>query len=359
MSQKNNPSLTYPWEDFLPEFGTLKEVGPGVFWVRLPLPFALDHINVWLLRDEIDGQAGWTVIDTGVAREEQKALWERIFAEQLEGLPIVRVLVTHMHPDHVGLAGWHCERWQAPLWMSMTDYMVACMWLQPASASNPLLSQVGQATAAHFQRNGLADAALLQEIRARDSYYPSLVSSLPSRFHRILHGDKIRIGAHEWEAIVGYGHAPEHVSLWCPELNICISGDMLLPRISTNVSVQAYEPDANPLTLYLRSLERYAPIDADALVLPSHGRPFIGIHERIRQQHEHHAARLQETLEACAQEDGLSAAELVPIMFRRPLDAHQMNFAMGEAIAHLHALYYEGTLQRRLVDGVYRFYTVS
>lgn len=355
MSRKSNPSLTYPWEDFLPEFGTLKEVGPDVFWVRLPLPFALDHINVWLLRDEIDGQQGWTLIDTGVALDEQKAIWERIFAEHLEGLPILRVLVTHMHPDHVGLAGWHCQRWNAPLWMSMTDYMVACMWLQPASDINPLLSQVGQATATHFQSHGLSDPQLLEQIRARDGYYPSLVSNLPPRFHRILHGDTIRIGQHDWEVIIGYGHAPEHISLWCPEINVFISGDMLLPRISTNVSVQAYEPGANPLTLYLRSLDRYAHIHKDAVVLPSHGRPFRGVHERIRQQHEHHDERLKETYDACAN-GGLTAAELVPIMFRRTLDAHQMNFAMGEAIAHLHALYYEDKLQRRLEDGVYRFY---
>src|SRR5690625_984176 len=357
-SQETESPLTYPWKDFLPEFGQLKEVHPGVFWLRLPLPFALDHINVWLLRDEFNGQPGWTLIETDVALDEKEVFWQHLFRHGLEGLPIVRVLVTHMHPDHVGLAGWLCAHWQAPLWMSMTDYTVASLWVQPPSETNSLAS-LGQATAAHYARNGLTDADLLEQIRARDSYYSNLVGPLPTQFHRLLHGDNVTIDGAQWQAIVGYGHAPEHLSFWCAEKNLLISGDMVLPRISTNVSVHAYEPDSDPLTLYLNSLDNYAHVDGQALVLPSHGRPFYGLHERIKQQHEHHAERLQETYEACAQRP-ISAADLVPIMFKRPLDAHQMTFAMGEALAHLHALYYAGKLQRQLDDdGIYRFTSIA
>lgn len=346
--------LSYPFGEELPDFGQLKQVHPDLYWMRLPLPFALDHINVWLLRDEFAGQDGWTLIDTGVARPEQKAIWQSVFQQGLQGLPIVRVLVTHMHPDHVGLAGWLCRHWQAPLWMSMTDYMVASLWAEPATASAH--HRLGQLSAAYYQRHGLSDAQRLAEIGQRDSYYADLVTPLPASFNRLMHGDRIQIGACQWQAIAGYGHAPEHISLWCPQANVLISGDMVLPRISTNVSVHAYEPEANPLALYLRSLNEFAAVDEQALVLPSHGRPFHGVHVRIREQQAHHQARLQETLQACQSKEGLSAAELVPLMFKRKLDTHQLTFAMGEAIAHLHFLYHEGRIERRLVDGVYRFY---
>lgn len=355
-AQTSIQELSYPFGEHLPEIGQLKEVSPGVFWMRLPLPFALDHINVWLLKDEFDGQLGWTLIDTGVARPEQKGIWQSVFEQGLEGLPIVRVLVTHMHPDHVGLAGWLCAHWQAPLWMSMTDYMVASLWAQPPTQTGSPHHLMGHSSAEHYQRHGLDAPELLAQIRQRDSYYSDLVSPLPARFRRLMHGDTFTIGAHQWQAIAGYGHAPEHLSLWCPAANILISGDMLLPRISTNVSVHAYEPEADPLSLYLRSLDEFADVDEQALVLPSHGRPFHGVHVRIQQQREHHQERLQETLEACQTEVGLSAAELVPIMFKRTLDTHQLTFAMGEAIAHLHLLYHDGRIKRRIVDGVYRFY---
>lgn len=344
--------LSYPFGDHLPQFGQPKEVYPGVYWLRLPLPFALDHINLWLLKDEFEGQPGWTLVDTGVAQDEQKAIWRSLFEQGLQGLPIRRVLVTHMHPDHVGLAGWLCAHWQAPLWMSMTDYMVASLWAQPGGSPQ----QLGQRSAEHFERHGLHDPALLAQIRQRDSHYADLVTPLPESFRRLMDGDRIQTGDLQWQAIAGYGHAPEHIALWSPDANVLISGDMLLPRISTNVSVPAYEPEGNPLAWYLDSLDGFATVSDEALVLPSHGRPFHGAQLRIKQQREHHQARLEETLAACGNAAGLSAAELVPLMFRRSLDAHQLTFAMGEAIAHLHLLYFEGRLQRRRVDGVYRFF---
>jgi glyoxylase-like metal-dependent hydrolase (beta-lactamase superfamily II) len=320
----------------------------------MPLPFALDHINLWLLRDEMDGREGWTIIDCGVARNEVKALWEQVFANVLEGLPVLRVIATHMHPDHVGLANWLCETWQAPLWMSMTDYAVARLWsLRTPDGLSPG-GPTGASAVAHFARHGLTDPQSQDHLRARENYYPTLVPAVPRAFTRLMNGQNVLIGGREWRIIVGYGHAPEHVSLYCHALQVLVSGDMLLPRISTNISVFDFEPMGNPLPLYLNSLRAYDDLSQDTLVLPSHGKPFRGMHERIRQQHEHHALRLDEVLAACA--EPRSAHDILPVLFRRQLDMHQMTFAMGEAIAHLHALYFDGKLRRMAGDdGVLRF----
>lgn len=345
--------LTYPWGETLPEPGQALSMADGVRWIKMPLPFALDHINLWLLRDEIDGRQGWTIVDCGVARDEVKELWEQVFSNALEGLPVLRVIVTHMHPDHVGLAHWLCERWNAPLWMTMTDYMTACLWSQPAGAWGGAGAN-GEAAANHFGRHGLRDPESQEKIRQRAGYYPDLVPGMPRQFVRIMNGDHITIGGREWRVIVGYGHAPEHASLYCDTLKVLISGDMLLPRISTNVSVFSHEPEGNPLPLYLNSLRAYDELPEDTLVLPSHGRPFRGIHERISQQHSHHAQRLQEVLDACSAPT--STFDIIPVLFKRELDLHQMTFAMGEALAHLHALYYEGKLEQSVdKEGIVRF----
>ncbi|MDN5842019.1 MAG: MBL fold metallo-hydrolase [Alcaligenaceae bacterium] len=353
----NESRLVYPWDDALPEPGRAVGVADGVYWIRMPLPFALDHINLWLLRDEIDGRTGWTVVDTGVARDEVRALWEQVFEHVLDGLPVLRVVVTHMHPDHVGLAHWLCERWQAPLWMTMTDYAVARMWARPPDKGAGAGGPTGNAAVQHFAQHGLTDPEAQEQIRSREGYYSSLVPDMPRSFHRLLHGHELQIGGRGWRVITGYGHAPEHASLHCEPLGVLIAGDMVLPRISTNISVFDIEPEGNPLPLYLDSLREYDTLSEDTLVLPSHGKPFRGLHERIAQQHAHHAERLAELLAACSEPS--SAMDVVPVLFRRKLDMHQLSFAMGEAIAHLHALYFEGKLRRSVdAQGIYRFQRV-
>lgn len=342
--------LHYPHGDTLPEPGSTIELAPGVRWIRMPLPFALDHINLWLLRDKVDGVDGWTIIDCGISRDELKVLWDKIFETQLEGLPVLRVIVTHMHPDHVGLAYWLCDRWKVPVEMSMTDFMVAKHW----ASRNDGGGSGGEGTGRHLARHGLIDPESQEKVRQRASYYSAMVPAVPEVFIRILDGSELKINGHVWRAIAGYGHAPEHMALYCADLNILISGDMLLPRISTNISVFDHEPLGNPLPLYLNSLKSFEPLPADTLVLPSHGKPFTGMHERIRQQNEHHAERLHEVLEACATPK--SATDILPIMFKRKLDLHQTTFAMGEVIAHLHALWYDGKLSRAIGnDGIIRF----
>lgn len=350
----NEAKLIYPLGNTQPEPGFAIEVAPGVKWIRMPLPFALDHINLWLLADEVNGQKGWTIVDCGIAKDPVKDLWEEVFRNELDGLPVLRVVVTHMHPDHVGLAGWLCEKFDVPLYMSMTDYYVSRMWSsQPVGGAGT----GGDVAVRHFSRHGLTDPDSQEKIRARATYYPGLVCTPPNRFCRLMDGDTLRIGNNDWQLISGYGHAPEHMALYSPVLKVLISGDMVLPRISTNVSVFDHEPDGNPLPLYLKSLDKYLALDEDTLVLPSHGRPFKGLHERIRQQHEHHAERLAEVLELCQQP--MSTKDVVPHMFRRELDLHQLTFAMGEALAHLHALYFDGKLKREIgSDGVVRFVVI-
>ncbi len=346
--------LHYPLADALPAPGETIEVAPGVRWLRMALPFALDHINLWLLRDSIDGVEGWTVVDCCIAHDDSRAQWEQIFATRLEGLPILRVIVTHMHPDHIGLADWLCKRWNAPLWISSTDYHVARVL---TSAGDTLAG--GDAAADFFASHGLVDPESVAKIRARTNYYANMVPSVPASFVRLLDGAKVSIGGHEWRCISGYGHAPEHIALYCESLNLLLGGDMMLPRISTNVSVHAGEPDANALRLFLDSIERFKALPADTLGLPSHGKPFTGIHRRVEQLQEHHRDRLAELLQACTLKPH-SAADALPILFKRTLDLHQMTFAMGESIAHLHLLRFDGLLQRRKgEDGIYRFGAVA
>jgi len=359
----NEHKLTYPFADALPPPGQALAVADGLRWIRMPLPFALDHINLWLLRDEIDGRAGWTVVDCGVARAEVKALWEQVFEQALDGLPVLCVLATHMHPDHLGLAHWLCGRWQAPLLASMTEYMTGRAWSRLAVLGEEHIVAAGETAVRHFLAHGLDNAEAQAKIRQRGRYYPGLVPDVPASFQRLMHGDVLRIGSHDWRVIVGYGHSPEHVSLVCEDYDgagpVLISGDMVLPRISTNVSVFEFEPQANPLSLYLQSLDAYDDLPPDTLVLPSHGRPFRGLHERLNQQRVHHRERLQEVRDACTRQP-CSAADIVPIMFRRELDAHQLTFAMGEALAHLHALHADGALRREVgEDQVIRFFCVN
>jgi glyoxylase-like metal-dependent hydrolase (beta-lactamase superfamily II) len=351
--------LDYPLGDTLPALGTTLEVAPGVRWLRMPLPFALDHINLWMLRDEIDGRPGWTLVDCGIANDSTRAAWEQVFENELGGLPVLRVIVTHMHPDHVGLAHWLTERWSTPphecrLWMSATDYNASRL------ASSSTTGVGGDSAAAFMASHGLADAESLAKIRARSNYYASMVPRLPARFRRLMAGGTVIAGGREWTCHAGYGHAPEHISLHAPSLHhaaagVLISGDMVLPRISTNVSVVDLEPEANPLQLYLDSIERLRALPAETLVLPSHGRPFKGLHKRIDQLKSHHDDRFADVLAACVRAPQTAAA-LLPVLFKRPLDLHQTTFAMGEAIAHLNALWFAGRL-RREVDamGVHRF----
>jgi glyoxylase-like metal-dependent hydrolase (beta-lactamase superfamily II) len=341
--------LDYPHGEALPALGSTIEVAPGVRWLRMVLPFQLDHINLWLLRDVQDGAPGWTIVDCGINNDATRDAWERIFANELGGLPVLRVIVTHMHPDHMGLAHWLTERWGVRMWVSATDYNTARL------ASSSTTSFGGEGTARFMASHGLTDPESQARIKARTNYYASMVPQVPASYRRLMDGDTLNIGGRSWVCHVGYGHAPEHMSLHCPDLGTLISGDMVLPRISTNVSVHEIEPESNPLVLYLDSIRRMKALPADTLVLPSHGRPFTGLHTRVDQLVAHHDERFAEVLAAC-DEAPQHAADLLMVLFKRKLDLHQTTFAMGESVAHLHALWLAGKLARMLGDdGVYRF----
>ncbi len=333
-------SLDYPYPE-VPAPGTTLEVAPGVRWLSMPLPFQLDHINLWLLDDE----PGTTLVDTGIADQRTRELWEQIFATVRT---VKRLILTHYHPDHAGNAAWICKRFGVEMWTTQGEYLTA--HAVRASAAG----YTGEAVLDVFRRNGL-DQAHYQAMSGRNNRYAELVPDFPHSYRRIIEGDLVTIGDNPWRAIIGHGHAPEHLSLFCERLNTVIAGDMLLSTISTNVSVWSIDPEGDPLRLFLDSLARYRELPPDVLVLPSHGKPFRGAHERVAQLENHHRERLSALKEVLAKGEK-SAGDLLPVLFRRKLDAHQTFFAMGEAIAHLHYLYYAGEAKRAVgADGIMRY----
>jgi glyoxylase-like metal-dependent hydrolase (beta-lactamase superfamily II) len=338
-------ALEYPF-DHPPAPGTWYAIAPGVFWLRMPLPFALDHINLWVLQDG----PGWTLVDTGFNSQVTRDLWDRLVDNAFAALPVQRVIVTHFHPDHFGLAGWLTRRFGVTLWMTEAEFLTAqihCAQLPPVAR---------EAAIELFARHGL-DAERQESLRQQKHSYARAVSEPPASFNRMLDGDQISIDGRSWQVITGYGHAPEHAALYCAEIGALIAGDMVLPKISTNVSVWPTEPDGDPLSLFLHSVDRYAALPERTLILPSHGLPFYGLRARAAALREHHRLRLDEVLTACA--EPVSAADVIPILFRRQLDTHQVSFAMGEAIAHLNHLMLQRKVARTLDShGVLRFHRI-
>jgi glyoxylase-like metal-dependent hydrolase (beta-lactamase superfamily II) len=331
---RHDPHPSQPGSDAMPEAGTAVTVAPGILWVRMPLPFALDHINIWLLEDD----AGWTIVDTGIGSNRTREYWERIFAEALGAKPVIRVIATHFHPDHVGLASWLVERWGAEFCSSLTE------WLFGRALSQEDPDSMVRTALAFYRRAGL-DEASLAVMAERGNAYARGVAALPPVLRRLRAGDRLPIGGAEWQVIIGGGHTPEHVCLYSAGSGILIAGDQVLPRISPNISVWPSEPDADPLQDFLASLDQLRAVPDDTLVLPSHDTPFLGLHDRLDELTAHHQERLRETLDAC--ETPRSVAEVTRIMFRRPLDPHQLIFAVGEALAHLNHLLYRGHLSRK------------
>ena len=349
-------ALSFPLGETLPALGQALEVAPGILWLRMQLPFALDHINLWLLEDSEETatgvRKGWTAVDCGVTNPGTQAAWEQVFAGPMKGLPILRVLVTHMHPDHMGLAHWLCEKFNAPLLMSATEYQSATLSTHGTSNFG------GVGTQQFFSSNGWNNPEDQEKVNERVFYYSKMVPKVPETYRRLMEGQVLKIGAYTWRCISGFGHSPEHMALYSQEANVLISGDMVLPKISTNVSVYTQEPEANSLSLFLNSLKKFADLPANTLVMPSHGRVFRGLHTRIAQLVQHHEDRLEDVLVACQEKAG-SAHDMLTVIFKRPLDFHQTTFAMGESVAHLHALWHAGKMKRfQDEQGVWRFQTL-
>jgi glyoxylase-like metal-dependent hydrolase (beta-lactamase superfamily II) len=329
-----------------PEPGAVVDIAPGVRWLTMPLPGSLNHINLWLL-DDGDGVA---LVDTGIFSNTSKEVWQSVFAGALAGRKIARLIVTHAHPDHIGLAGWLTETLGIELWISETEWSMGRRFSLDAGK---MLIDSGLAL---FRRGGLA-----QEAEALAATRPSTripMAPVPEKYHRLTDGMTLRIGARDWRVIVGRGHAPEHCCLWQPELDIFIAGDQVLPKITPNVSLWPGRDDDDPLGSFLATMDKLERAVPDSvLVLPSHNLPFHRLHNRLRQLRDHHADRMAEVLAACDRPK--NAAELVPILFRRKLDQRQMAFAMGEALAHLRYGVTTGALVRtERADGAWLFQRV-
>ncbi|MBR0810160.1 MULTISPECIES: MBL fold metallo-hydrolase [Bradyrhizobium] len=344
--QSSAEALRYPWDQH-PGPEEIVEVRPGVLWARLKLPFRLNHVNIYLLADG----DGYAMVDTGFGNEETIEAWTKLFDGPLKGITITRLIVTHSHPDHVGLAGWVVERFNCPLVMSQVEY------LQSVYHQNRGTAERQEAQRLFFRRHGM-DESLTEKLLGRGQDYLKRVSVLPPSYRRISHGDDVVIGTRRFKVITGGGHALDQVMLYCADDKLFLSADQVLSKISPNVSVWAVEPDQNSLGEYLASLASLTTtLPYDVLVLPGHGVPFYGLKTRIKQLADHHEERCRLIAEACREVPQTSRA-LVPVVFNKHvLDEHQMGFAAGELVAHVNYMIVEGRLTAETKDGVLQFRT--
>ncbi len=331
----------YPFPEL--EDGQTMEVAPGVHWLRMPLPFALDHINLWLLADG----DGWTVVDTGYNLERSRDLWLETLDKITGGMAPKRVICTHYHPDHMGLAGWFAEQFGTPVWMTYTE------WLQAHFAASNLITHDFERWAEFFRDNG-APEQLADGLKEFRKSFQTPWYSLPDTVRKIRDQEIIRIGDHGWQVITGGGHTHEHASLWCKDMNILISGDQILPRITSNISLWYTEPEGDPLGEYFDSFDKFSELPRRVLVLPSHNFPFRGVHGRIEDLRQHHQLRLEAAQKACATPQTANA--VIPYIFHREIGAREYGFAIGETLAHLNHLVSSGKLARsRDSDGLIRY----
>lgn len=329
-------ALRYPF-DTSPARGEALEVAPSVHWMRMPLPVSLAHVNVWAVED---GE-GWAIVDTGLYLPDSVNVWETLLAGPLRGRPVTRVLVTHLHADHVGMAGWLAQRFDCPMWMTRVEH-------QTCRAN---LAEAGREASPHgvrFYRRAGWDEAAIESYRRRFGWFGRMIHALPESCLWLEDGATISIGAYEWRVVVGRGHTPEHACLHCPELGVLISGDQVLPRISSNVSVHPAEPYADSLGDWLASIEKIrASVPGDVLVLPAHNEPFFGLHERLDRlaQGVHRGlARLRGCLAGRQR-----AVDVFGALFGSGVDMQDpmsRTLATGEALAYLNYLVARGEARR-------------
>ena len=330
--------INTPW-DTPPELGHAVEVAPGVLWIRLPLPMALDHVNIYAL-DEGDS---WTIVDTGVRSKRSIALWESILSSPLQGKPVSRVILTHHHPDHIGMAGWLMETFDAELVMTRTAWLLARM----------LILDVGERPtpqALQFWRRAGMDAEIF-EARKNDRPYnfADICAPIPVGYTRVKQGDVLRAGGRDWDVHVGHGHAPEHLTLWSRDDALVIAGDQIISSISPNIGVYPTEPEADPVAEWLESCDRLAALARpDHLVLSGHKLPFTGLPTRMRQLSENHHGALKRLKAHLA--TPRTAADCFAPLFKRTITGGTYGLALVEAVAHLNHLHQAGEVTRHLDD---------
>lgn len=341
--------LVYPFTE-LPPRGKSIEVADGVHWIRMPLPYSLDHINLWAL----DDGDGWAVVDTGVRTEETVAVWRELFANSPDTRGLTRVFVTHMHPDHVGMAGWLTRKFGVRLWMTRSEYLMCRVMVSDTGREAP------DDAIAFYRRAGWGEAAI-ETYRTRFGNFGKHIHPLPDSFRRLRDGEVLRIGAHDWRVVTGNGHSPEHACLHCPDLKVLISGDQILPRISSNVSVSPVEPDADPMADWLASLAKLKrEVPDDVLVLPSHNECFRGLHARIdRLQHgqERSLDRLRNALKTPKR-----AVDVFTSLFARSIaesDVPLLGMATGESLACLNYLRHRGEIACDVADDGVAWYRLT
>ncbi|MEM6899316.1 MAG: MBL fold metallo-hydrolase [Pseudomonadota bacterium] len=339
----------YPFGNDIPASGETMEIAPGIHWACMEVPFALKWVNVYLI-DEGDG---WSIVDTGMPMDDTKAAWRKILENTMRGAPLKRVIATHMHPDHIGLAGWFHRKTGADLWISRLEYVTCRMLCADTGRAAP------DVAIRFFERAGW-EPHNIQDYRNRFGSFGRGVTRLPDSFIRMTGGDQIDMGAHTWTVVHGSGHSPEHACLYSPDLNILMAGDQLLPRISSNVSVHPTEPDADPLTDWLNSCAHLKEsIPADVLVLPGHNEPFTGAHDRLQALIDGHEKALQR-LKKRLGEAPRRVVDTFPALFARKIGDDMIGLATGEALAHLNCLIHRGeAIRESQNDGVDLYRTVN
>ncbi len=327
-----------------PEIGQSIPIFPGVRWLRMPLPFMLGHINLWLLEDG----AHWAIVDTGLNSQTSRDHWQAVLTEQLQSRAVSRILVTHLHPDHSGCAGWLAEQCHAPLWMSREEYLLCRVLVADTGKPAP-----GEAIR-FYSEAGFPHEAIERYEKAFGQF-GRMVADLPQAYQRLTDGMCLQIGRYNWQVLIGRGHSVEHVCLYCAEINTLISGDQLLPTISSNVSVYPTEPGANPLAAWLASLSMLKQVlPPDVLVLPAHGKPFRGAHIRADELIKEHLDSLDRLRLLCR--EPVRAIDTFPTLFKSSINENNLIMATGEAIAHLHYLQYRGEMRSWLDDEDIRWY---
>ncbi|HMO76377.1 MAG TPA: MBL fold metallo-hydrolase [Sphingopyxis sp.] len=345
----SHAGLTYPWGEAAPGPGETIRIADGISWARIPMPGSLGHINSWLL----DDQDGVAVVDTGVCLTICSDAWKALYAGALAGRRITRVIGTHLHPDHIGLAGWIAKKQGVSLWMTRGEMLTARMIVGDTSDTVP------DEALAQSRGAGWDDEAIERQKAGGWGRFGMLVFPLPRAYRRIRDGELIDMGAQQWRVVTGSGHSPEHACLWNEREGVLVSGDQVLPRISSNVSVNITEPDADPLGEWLDSIDKLiATIPGDVTVCPAHGEPFRGLHVRLMALRDEHRMRLYKVAEAVA-EKPMRVIDSFPLLFNRPIGPDHQGLATGEALAHLKRLEVEGRVRREDVDGVWWYHGVA